>query len=220
MSNFIVKKTTLKEQVYEYLKNAITTGEIGPGDRLIEEKVSETLQVSRSPIREAVRMLEKDGLLNVHGSGGVTVVNPTVEDYRNLYETRVEMESLAAYYAAQRRTDKELAEMQEFIVEMQKNVTDNHNVKGMLQVNFSFHEAIVRASQNPFLISMTLQLRGVNSFYRKAILEGNPSHMREALQDHLDIFQAIDRQQQDEARESMRRHIERDFQSFMKVASK
>ena len=219
LSNFIVKKTTLKEQVYDYLKNAITLGEIKPGDRLIEEKVSETLKVSRSPIREAVRMLQKDGLLDVNASGGVTVMNPTIEDYRNLYEVRVEMESLAAFYAAQRRTSGELQEIKLFIQEMEKEVTDN-SLKGMLQVNFRFHEAIVRASHNPFLTSMTLQLRGVNSFYRKAILEGNPAYMRGALQDHQDIFHAIESQEQEKARQLMRHHIERDYQSFMKVVKK
>lgn len=219
MSNFVVKKTTLKEQVYDYLKNAITLGEIAPGDRLIEEKVSETLNVSRSPIREAVRMLQKDGLLDVNASGGVTVVNPTIDDYRHLYEARVEMESLAAYYAAKRRTPKELEEIKLFIDEMEREVADN-DLKGMLQVNFGFHEAIVRASQNPFLTSMTLQLRGVNSFYRKAILEGNPAYMRDALKDHQDIYHAIKNQEQDHARQLMRHHIERDYQSFMKVVNK
>lgn len=219
MSQFVVKKTTLKEQVYEYLKNGIIMGQIAPGERLIEEKISETLKVSRSPIREAVRMLEKDGLLDVNATGGVTVANPSTEDYRNLYEIRVEMESLAAYYAAQRRNEEEVAAMRLYIEEMKKNVTAD-SFKELLDANFRFHESIVCASRNPFLETMTLQLRGVNSFYRKSILEKNPGYAQEALEDHEEIFQAIVDRDGDSARELMRQHIEHDYQLFMKIAAK
>ncbi|MCM3638939.1 GntR family transcriptional regulator [Sporosarcina luteola] len=219
MSQFVVKKTTLKEQVYDYLKNGIIMGEIAPGERLIEEKISETLKVSRSPIREAVRMLEKDGLLDVHATGGVTVANPSTEDYRNLYEIRVEMESLAAYYAAQRRSRDEITLMESYVETMRKEA-DANNLKGLLEVNFKFHESIVYASRNPFLETMTLQLRGVNSFYRKAILEKNPGYAQEAHDDHEKIYQAIVEQDQNKARELMRQHIEHDYQSFMIMAAK
>jgi len=219
MSKFVVKKMTLKEQVYDYLKNGIIMGQIAPGERLIEEKIADTLKVSRSPIREAVRMLEKDGLLDVNATGGVTVVNPTTDDYRHLYEIRVEMESIAAYYAAQRRNQEELALLDSYVKAMKKEAIAN-NLKELLEVNFKFHESIVCASRNPFLETMTLQLRGVNSFYRKAILEKNPGYAQDAVEDHEKIFQAIVNQDQEGARELMRRHIEHDYQSFMKMAAK
>ena len=123
MKRPVQKRETLKSQVYEYLKENIIYGNIKPGDRLIEEKISEELQVSRSPIREAVRMLEKDGLLSVNKSGGVTVVEPTIEDYRNLYECRVEIESLAAYYAAERRSSEKLEEIKSYLIQMDENTT-------------------------------------------------------------------------------------------------
>jgi len=219
MSQFIVKKMTLKEQVYDYLKNGIIMGHIAPGERLIEEKIADTLKVSRSPIREAVRMLEKDGLLDVNATGGVTVVNPTTDDYRHLYEIRVEMESTAAYYAAQRRNQEEITLLDSYVKTMKQEAIAN-NLKELLEVNFKFHETIVCASRNPFLETMTLQLRGVNSFYRKAILERNPGYAQDAVEDHEKIFQAIVNQDQDSARELMRRHIEHDYQSFMKMAAK
>ncbi|WP_339253647.1 GntR family transcriptional regulator [Sporosarcina sp. FSL W8-0480] len=218
MSQFIVKKTTLKDQVYDYLKNGIIMGQIEPGERLIEEKISEILKVSRSPIREAVRMLEKDGLLEVHTTGGVTVVNPSVDDFRNLYEIRVEMESLAAFYAAQRRDDVEVEELKSYVNEM-KEEKANDNFTELLDVNFKFHELIVYASKNPFLVSMTLQLRGVNSFYRKVILEANPGYAEKAYEDHLKIFEAIANQKPEQARQLMRRHIEHDYKMFTKSAA-
>lgn len=218
LSHQIVRRETLKEQVYKYLKNEIIIGELKPGERLIEEKISEQLNVSRSPIREAVRMLEKDGLLNIQQTGGVTVVNPTVEDYRYLFETRVEMESVAAYYAAIRRTDNELKVIKKTIDMMEIEVATGE-INEILKTNLNFHEMIVTASHNPFLISMTMQLRGINSFYRKAILENNPKYVKGALEDHKKIFQAIDTGNQEAAKASMRAHIEHDYQSFMKIVS-
>lgn len=215
----IIKRKTLKTQVYKRLKDSIILGEIRPGDRLIEEKISSELQVSRSPIREAIRMLEKDGLLLVNSSGGVTVVEPTIEDFRSLYECRVEMESLAAYYAAQRRTQEELEKIHINLLDYTK-LSTTKKITEVNDVNFDFHDAIVKASSNPFLISMTTQLRGVNSFYRKAILENYPKHIKDALADHEKIYLAIANQDADAARLHMRRHIKNDYTLFMNIAEK
>jgi len=219
MTRTVIKKSTLKDQVYEFLKEGIILGRIKPGERLIEENVAEELQVSRSPIREAVRMLEKDGLLNVQKSGGVTVVEPSLEDFRNLYECRVEMESLAAYYAAERRSSEQLEEMRVHILTMGK-ITSESYLKLAHDTNVSFHESIVRASGNSFLVSMTAQLRGVNSFYRKAILEFDPRHMTNAFTEHQQIFQSIVDQDKNKARKLMKLHIEGDYKLFMKSAAR
>ncbi|KAA0966852.1 GntR family transcriptional regulator [Sporosarcina sp. ANT_H38] len=217
MTKTVIKKSTLTSQVYEHLKEDIILGRINPGERLIEEKIAEELQVSRSPIREAVRMLEKDGLLSVNKSGGVTVVKPSIEDFRYLYECRVEIESLAAYYAAERRSAEQLEEIRLHILKMEKVTSDNY-LKNVYDVNVSFHESIVRASGNPFLISMTSQLRGVNSLYRKAILEFDPKRVVDASAEHLQIFQAIVDQDNKRARKLMKQHIEEDYKLFMKSA--
>lgn len=209
-----LSRLTLKEQVYDYLKTAITSGDLQPGQRLIEEKIAEDLSVSRSPVREAVHILEKDGLLTFHGTGGLAVANPSVEDYQHLYECRIEMESLAAYYAAERRSEQELELMKTCLAGMQREV-DNHDIKEILTVNFNFHELIVKSSHNPFLIDLTMQLRGINSFYRKAILENNPAHVEHAFRDHEQIYLSILDRDAVKARKLMKAHIDRDFQSFM-----
>lgn len=218
MTKAVIKKATLKTQVYDYLKEGIMLGRIKPGERLIEEKISEELQVSRSPIREAVRMLEKDGLLNVNKSGGVTVVQPSIEDFRSLYECRVEMESLAAYYAAERCSTEELEEIQAQLLQM-NTIASANNLKEAYESNVIFHEFVARASKNPFLNSLILQLRGVNSFYRQAILEFDPKYIVGAIAEHQQIFQAIVNQDKDQARQLMKEHIEGDYQLFMKAVN-
>ena len=217
MTGAIIKRNTLKTQVYKYLKDAITSGGIRPGDRLIEEKIASDLQVSRSPIREAIRMLEKDGLLLVNSTGGVTVVEPTVEDYQSLFECRVEMESLAAFYAAKRRSEEELEQIHMNLLDSNQLSTPN-NLSNVNEANLDFHNAIVKASRNSFLVSMIAQLRGVNSFYRKAILENYPQHIKNALVEHEAIYNAIANQDADAARFHMKSHIENDYKMFMHIA--
>jgi DNA-binding GntR family transcriptional regulator len=216
MVQIIKKQATLKEQVYDYLKEQIIMGPIKPGERLIEEKISEELGVSRSPIREAIRMLEKDGLLLVNSKGGVTVVQPTIEEFKYLYECKVEMEPLAAYYATIRRTEEQLETIRGYLLQMGKLAEENE-LKKIHDANLNFHEAIVAASQNPFLVSMLAQLRGVNTFFRKSILEEYPSHAKEATNDHQQIFQAIMDQDSNEAKRLMKVHIESDYNLFMSL---
>ncbi|GIN40990.1 GntR family transcriptional regulator [Heyndrickxia oleronia] len=213
----IIKKgITLKTQVYDYLRDQIIIGGLKPGERLIEEKIAEELQVSRSPIREAIRMLEKDGLL-VHSSGGVTIIQPTIEDFRYLYECRVEIEPLAAFYAAKRRSSEQLETIRGYLLQMGK-ISEKNTLKCVHDANVNFHEAIVQSSQNPFLVSMITQLRGVNSFYRKTFLEENHMYAEEARRDHQKIFQAIVDQDSEEARRLMKHHIESDYNSFVRFS--
>ncbi len=207
----IVKKT-LKSQVYDYLREQIIVGKFKPGEKLIEEKIAETLHVSRSPIRESIRMLEQEGFLNLSRTGGVTVVEPSLMDFRYLYECRIGMESLAAYYAAIRRTDEQLQLMKQEVEN-----TAHHKEKqddNEKHVTVAFHDIIIEASANPFLISMLRTLRGVNSFYREVIVDKDPTYRETAYVDHEQIWEAIAKQDANAAKELMKQHIERDFTHF------
>jgi len=152
----VIKRTTLKKQVYEYLKEQIILGNYKPGERLIEEKIAESLSVSRSPVREAIRMLEKDNFITVHHSGGVNVVDPDIEDYMYLYEYRKEVEAAAAFYAARRRTEEHINAMESHLATM--GDVNEKDFKVIHQSAGDFHSSIAQASKNPFLIFTLSQL--------------------------------------------------------------
>lgn len=217
LSTGIKKNPNLKTQVYNYLKNQIMTGKLRPGERLIEEKISNDLEVSRSPIRESIRMLEKDGLLKVKKTGGVTVVKPTMQDFQHMYECRVEMEPLSSFYAAKRRSSEQLETIRAALLKG-KNFEIGSTSKDDELLNF--HEAIVQASNNQWLISMVSHLRGINGFYRKSIIEENPFHVEQAYIEHQKIFQAIVDQDSEGARKYMKIHIESDYNLFMELCRK
>lgn len=212
----IMKRETLKKQVYEYLREEIITGGIAPGERLIEEKIAKRIQVSRSPIREAIRLLEKDGLVTVNKGGGVTVFNPDIKNFKYLYECRVELEPVAAYYAAKRITKEQIDTLRKQLF-FNKKRSEKYELKTIHDMNTRFHEGIVQASGNPFLIKMISQLRGINSMYRIAILKGNVLRAESAIQEHLKIFEAIVNGYAEEARQYMRDHIVNDYNFYMDI---
>ncbi|AEV18152.1 Transcriptional regulator, GntR [Geobacillus thermoleovorans CCB_US3_UF5] len=214
MKQQIVKKETLKKQVYEYLREEIITGGFAPGERLVEEKIAKQIQVSRSPIREAIRMLEKEGLVTVNKGGGVAVFSPDIENFQYLYECRVVLEPLAAYYAAQRITKNQIEDLRRQLISIDAQPL---GLKEILEMNTKFHEGIVEASRNPFLIRMIEQIRGINSLYRIAILKQNMLRMKSAIQEHIQIFEAIKRGDADKARECMEEHIESDYKYYISI---
>ncbi|ATO36881.1 GntR family transcriptional regulator [Geobacillus thermodenitrificans] len=214
MKHQVMKKETLKKQVYEYLREEIITGGIAPGERLIEEKIAKKIQVSRSPIREAIRMLEKDGLVIMNKRGGVTVFNPDMENFQSLYECRVELEPAAAYYAAQRITKKQIEELRK---QLFCSDTKSYELKEILNMNTKFHEGIVQASRNPFLIKMIGEIRGINSLYRMAILKRDVLRIKSAAEEHLKIFEAIINGDGEKAREYMKEHIVSDYNYYTSI---
>lgn len=92
-----VQSQTLQNQVYEYLHEQIVSGNIPYGQRIVEGKVSQETGVSRSPIREAIRRLNSEGLVSVSPRGGVRVYRATFSDFKYLYECRLSMEPTAAF---------------------------------------------------------------------------------------------------------------------------
>ncbi|WP_312856947.1 GntR family transcriptional regulator [Anoxybacteroides rupiense] len=214
----MMKRETLKKQVYEYLREEIMNGRIAPGERLIEEKIAKKIEVSRSPIREAIRLLEKDGLVIVNKRGGVTVFHPDISHFQHLYECRVELEPAAAYYAAQRITKEQIRMLRQHLPSKHE-ICRQYELKKIHDMNVKFHEGIVEASGNPFLIKTICHLRGINSMYRMAILKRNDLRVELAIEEHFNIFEAIASGCADDARRYMREHIESDYKFYVHLYS-
>lgn len=215
MAKMIKRSETLQAQVYDYLREQILLGRFVPGQRLIEERLCEETGVSRSPIREAIRRLEKDGLVVVLAQGGVTVYKPTFADFTSLYECRLSLEPAAARYAAQRRTEAELDELQSLMERM--NTRDCQESRQIHELNFAFHQKIAEASKNPYLSKIMQEWKVLISFYRNAILQMHPRRPQTVLDEHDRILGAIRRQDGDAAQTSMAEHITQDFQLCMEA---
>jgi DNA-binding GntR family transcriptional regulator len=212
----IKRSETLQEQVYEYLREQILFGGLAPGQRLIEERLCEETGVSRSPIREAIRRLEKDGLVVVQAQGGVTVYQPTLDDFTSLFECRLHLEPAAARFAAERRTEEELADLQELLARM-ADIARESDARRTHELHFAFHQRVAEASKNPYMAKIMNDLKVLISFYRNAILQVHPQRPETVISEHAAILDAIRRRDGDAAAASMAEHITRDFRLCMEA---
>ena len=114
MLNFDIQNhKPLREMVYEELKMQILTGAIIPGTRMMEVDLAEEMGVSRTPIREAIRKLEKEGLVTIEPRRGAYASMISTQDMVEILEVRQDLEGLAAYFAASRMTDNEMYHLRE-----------------------------------------------------------------------------------------------------------
>lgn len=217
LNSKIAQSQTLQNQVYEYLHEQIVSGNIPPGQRIVEERISQETGVSRSPIREAIRRLNSDGLVSVSPRGGVRVYRATFSDFKYLYECRLSLEPTAAYYAALRMSDKQRDRLSIIVDEMNLMV-EKKDLEKLKSISSQFHSLIVEASENPYLVKMMNQLNSLISFYRNAVLN-IPLRIEEGAVEHQAIWQAIQTQDGKAAEELMRVHIQRDYQFYTSMYS-
>ncbi len=159
MLNFEIQShRPLREIVYEELRSLILTGKIKPGTRMMEIELAEDMGVSRTPIREAIRKLEKEGLVVIEPRKGAYASEVSVKDMEDILEVRANLEGLAAYLAAERMTEAEKKLLDETKERFKQAVADG-NMADMIAYDTKFHHMIVESSRNNHLIHMVEQLQ-------------------------------------------------------------
>ncbi|EWG11154.1 GntR family transcriptional regulator [Cytobacillus firmus] len=195
---------------YEFIRDAIIEGKFIPGMRLAEESLAKEMNLSRTPIREAIRQLEAEGLV-IPLKRGVSVRHFTNDDIRQIYDLRTLLEGYAASQAAIHRTESDLLEMERANILYEEAISgyvesDMKSLKDIVQVNQKFHEAIVAASKNEhihFHISKVVVVPIVfRSFYWY-----NSFQLKQSLEVHKIILEAIKNREPERARIAMHEHI-------------
>lgn len=208
MLNFDIQNhRPLREIVYEELKLLILTGKISPGMRLMEEELAEDMGVSRTPIREAIRKLEKEGLITIEPRRGAYVSQISTKDMVEILEVRQNMEGLAAELAAQRMS-KEDKEKLRNIAKAYEEAVAAGDMAEMIRCDTAFHHIIVEATQNKILIQMVEQLQEMVLRFRY-IYYDNFKRAEQMLSEHQAIYEAIAGGNTEVARESANVHIDR-----------
>ena len=190
------------ELAYKRLRQGIRVGEFRPGERLREAELATRLNVSRTPIREAIRRLASDGLIEVAPSRGVMIIKLDKQQVRDLYALRETLEGTAARMAAQHASSAEIATMRE-LLEAGKAVQEPRQLAHLNQL---FHQAIQDAAHNRYLAQALVQLSD-----SLALLPGTtyevPGRAEAAYQEHLAIVEAINSRELEKAEELARHHI-------------
>ena len=208
MLNFDIQNhKPLREMVYEELKMQILKGSIIPGTRMMEVELAEEMGVSRTPIREAIRKLEKEGLVTIEPRRGAYASMISTEDMVEILEVRQDLEGLAAYFAANRMTDEQMAEL--------KEVSNNYNeavkrgkMEDMIKYDTRFHHIIVESCHNKILVQMIEQLQELVLRFRY-IYYDNFRRAENMPEEHEAIVAAISEGDADKARAAADIHIDR-----------
>lgn len=195
----------LRDIVFQTLRNAIITGELQPGERLMETQLAEKLGVSRTPIREAIRKLELEGLVIMVPRKGAQVAQFTEKDIQDVLEVRAALEALAAKLACKRMDDRAFLKLQLAIAEY-TYAAKNKDLETMIEKDVEFHDIICNATQNDKLIQLFNNLKEQVNRYRITYLK-NVEDSDTVEAEHLAILEALKNKQEDIASDLASKHI-------------
>jgi len=197
----------LGEVVYVALREAIIKNQFKSGERLMETELADEMMVSRTPVREAVRKLQSEGYVVMLPRKGTYVSSLTIQDVNDVFEIRGALESMAAYHAAVRATDEEIALIRDFI-ETEAILWDSTDLARTIESDIRFHSMLYRASQNKKIENLINDLREQTQRLRSSTLS-RPGRLRFALDEHRQILAAIEARNPEAARDASIAHIER-----------
>lgn len=203
MKNF--RTTSLADQVFEKLEDDIVYGVYKRGEILTELKLAETLGVSRTPIREALRRLEQERLIEDSGKGSI-VLGITRDDLLDIMDIRQRIEGLASFYAAKNITQEGIDQLNH-LTDLQEFYHSKGDVNRLQAVDDDFHMAIYRLSHRNVIIDTLIPLHRKTRLYRKISMEDNERSPK-TLAEHLEIAQAIINGDANLAKELTKKHIE------------
>lgn len=198
-------KSSLRDQVFQKLRKDILAGKYQEGDELVENTVGKEMGVSRTPVREAIRQLELEGLVELIPNKGTIVKGISEKDVWDIYSIRSNLEGLCAAWAAKFRTEKELEEMEEIVY-----LSQFHAEKGrydqVLELDSRFHECMYQASHSRMLAHTLSDFHQYVQQARKmSIYSENRS--KKSNEEHRQILMAIRDQDEDRAQELATRHV-------------
>lgn len=196
---------TLADVLQRQLEQAILKGEFKPGDRLDEVEVARRYGVSRTPVREAFRLLGANDLVDVRSRQGVIVRKVGVNTVIEMFQVLAELEGLCARLASRRMSPEQDAEMGR-IHERLKSSAGGSDVDEFDEINLAFHSLIHEASRNAYLAQETRRLRNRMAPYLRRVTY-KPHRFRTTVTEHQAIIDAIRTHLPDKADEVMRQHV-------------
>ena len=198
------QKKTKKDQVIEMLREAVLSGELEPGEKLQQDKLAERFSVSSTPVREALRQLEAEGLVNHHPGRGVRVAEVDLRDVREIYLIRGALEALATRLAVPYLNNTYIQRLEALQVQME-TVIANRQLKKLRKLNYEFHMQIYRVADMPQLFQIIQNLwtkfpwdtlhvlpdRALDASEEhdrliRAIVDGNAKLAGQLMQEHID----------------------------------
>ena len=205
----------LRDVVFNTLRQAILRGELKPGERLMEIQLANKLGVSRTPIREALRKLELEGLVNMVPRKGAEVADITEKSLRDVLEVRKALEELSVQLACEKITEEEIEELKR-VAERFKDTLDDQDVTKIAEADVAFHDVIYTATDNQKLILLLNNLREQMYRYRVEYLKKEEAYPQ-LIAEHEELIDNISKRNKEEATRNMCEHIDNQVATVINV---
>lgn len=198
------KYKTKAEFIYEFLREEIMNGTLKPGDRLLLYKIAEQMGTSEIPVREAIKRLEAERLVNVVPHAGATVAGISIEHIMEIYTIRASLEGLAAGMAAQILTHEDLARLEELLHQMDESF-EAGNIKDFAAHDREFHLSLYCMAPNRRLYQLILELWN-ESQRARSVFNLRTDRLGSFLKDHRELMEALERKDFESAEQIVRQH--------------
>ena len=196
----------LRDIVFKTLREAIVTGELKPGERLMEIKLANEMGVSRTPVREAIRKLEQEGLVHLTARKGAEVAPINAKDLKEVLEIRKALEGLACQMACQNASDEDIQKLEEINLQIGAAISEN-DIEKIAKLDVRFHEQICIYSANSQLIMILSRLKEHIYRYRLEYI-ADIKNKNAILEEHSKIIQDMYKKNEKAVKKDIEHHIE------------
>jgi DNA-binding GntR family transcriptional regulator len=213
----VIEKKTLHEEIANNLRELIMAGELQKGDKIKEDELCSSMGISKTPLREALRVLSVEGLIRLVPNRGSFVSTPTFEEIREMFGVMSLLEGVCAREAAEKMGEKDLA----ILEKLHKKLEENYRRKAQreyIRINNQFHSFVQELAGNRTLNQIVNGLRKKILLYRYQSLN-LPERFAQSIQEHRDLLEAFRKKDPKKAETLMRRHLKKQCDALEKLAS-
>ena len=212
----VIEKKTLHEEIANNLRELIMSGELHEGDKIKEDELCSSMGISKTPLREALRVLSVEGLIKLVPNRGSFVSTPTFEEIREMFDVMSVLEGICARAAAEKMSAKDLAALEKLHDRLENNFKRRAQ-REYIRINNQFHSFVQELAGNRTLNQIVNGLRQKILIYRYQSLN-LPERFEQSIQEHRDLIEAFRKKDPKKVETLMRRHLKKQCDALEKLA--
>ncbi len=212
----VIEKKTLHEEIANNLRELIMSGELHEGDKIKEDELCSSMGISKTPLREALRVLSVEGLIKLVPNRGSFVSTPTFEVIREMFDVMSVLEGICARAAAEKMSAKDLAALEKLHDRLENNFKRRAQ-REYIRINNQFHSFVQELAGNRTLNQIVNGLRQKILIYRYQSLN-LPERFEQSIQEHRDLIEAFRKKDPKKVETLMRRHLKKQCDALEKLA--
>ncbi len=212
----VIQKKTLHEEIANNLRELIMSGELQEGDKIKEDELCSSMGISKTPLREALRVLSVEGLIKLVPNRGSFVSTPTFEEISEMFDVMSVLEGACARAAAEKMGEKDFATLEKLHEKLEKNYRRKAQ-REYIRINNQYHTSVQEIAGNRTLNQIVNGLRQKILLYRYKSLN-LPERFAQSIQEHRDLLEAFRKKDPKKAETLMRRHLKKQCDALEKLA--